>query len=562
MNKIWDYKKLLKLTFVSIAICVIVIVLIPIGFGTYYFHRADFKCPTDSVDFSSYRIIQENDSLTIIDQDFLRLNDYGLWEARVSGDAIERGGKYGLLTRELLQYQESVFVDQIKQMIPSDTYLNFLHKLVAIFNWDMASHIPEEYRKEIYAISKSCSHEYDAFGTPYERQLNYHAAHDIGHAMQEYMLVGCSSFAAWGSATSDSALIVGRNFDFYVGDDFARNKIILFLEPDKGYKFVSVTWPGMIGVVSGMNECGLSVTINASKGAMPLSSAMPISLLVRDILQYASNIKEALDIAKEHKTFVSESILLGSQKDGSAAIIEKSPDKIALYTHPNNYILCTNHYQSKEFELDSYNIDNISNSDSKYRLDRLKQLVDRSVPLNYEKVSSILRDRRGVDDKDIGYTNQKSINQSIAHHSVIFLPHELKMWVSTSPWQNGSFICYDLNEVFSSASTDSVLYSTIYTIPADSSFVDKEYVNVVKFRNQTKWIRSIINNNDLLTDEFVQDYISLNPCYYGTFELIGDYYLHINDRVKAVLYWKKALELEIPTQSEIQNILNKVNRHD
>ena len=38
-------------------------------------------------------------------------------------------------------------------------------------------------------------HEYDFIGTPYERQLNYHSAHDLGHAMQDYMLVGCSSFA-------------------------------------------------------------------------------------------------------------------------------------------------------------------------------------------------------------------------------------------------------------------------------------------------------------------------------------------------------------------------------
>ena len=562
MNKANKLKRIIKTASLIILVGVVILLLIPIGIGTYYFHKADFKCPTDSVYLSDFRIIQEGDSMKIIDNDFLHLNEYGLWEVRVSGNAIQRGGKYGLLTKELLQYQESVFVEQIKEIIPSDAYLKFLHKLVAIFNWDMANHIPEEYRKEIYAISKSCSHEFDAFGTPYERQLNYHAAHDIGHAMQEYMLVGCSSFAAWDAATADSNLIVGRNFDFYVGDDFARNKIVLFMEPDNGYKFASVTWPGMMGVVSGMNECGLSVTINASKGAMPVTSAMPISLLVRDILQNASNIKEAFHIAKEHKTFVSESILLGSDKDGCAAIIEKSPDMTALYNNHSNYILCTNHYQSEEFKYDHYNIENIANSDSKYRLDRLKQLVDRSMPLNCEKAASILRDRKGVDDKDIGYTNQKSINQSIAHHSVIFQPHNLKMWVSTSPWQDGSFICYDLNKVFSSTTFDSVLYDTNFTVPEDSSFVPVLYDKVVQFRAQSRKIKTIINGKELLTDKFVQDYISLNPCYFGTYELVGDYYLKINDTSSAVKYWKKALEFVIPSKPEKQNIINKINRHD
>jgi hypothetical protein len=49
--------------------------------------------------------------------------------------------------------------------------------------------VPEEFRDEIYGISLSCTHEYDFIGTPYERQLNYHSAHDLGHAMHDYMLV-------------------------------------------------------------------------------------------------------------------------------------------------------------------------------------------------------------------------------------------------------------------------------------------------------------------------------------------------------------------------------------
>lgn len=134
----------------------------------------------------------------------------------------------GALLRDLMYYQEQVFVDQIHRIVPSDLYLSFLKVLITIFNRNLGEYVPEENRLEIYAMSQSCSHEFDAIGTPYQRQLNYHAAHDIGHAMQEYMLVGCSSFAVWGDRSADSSLLVGRNFDFYVGDDFARNKLITF----------------------------------------------------------------------------------------------------------------------------------------------------------------------------------------------------------------------------------------------------------------------------------------------------------------------------------------------
>ena len=61
--------------------------------------------------------------------------------------------------------------------------------------------------------------------------MAYHAAHDLGHALNDYSLVGCTSFAAWGKNTQDGDIIHARNFDFYVGDEFAKEKeSLLFVE--------------------------------------------------------------------------------------------------------------------------------------------------------------------------------------------------------------------------------------------------------------------------------------------------------------------------------------------
>ena len=62
----------------------------------------------------------------------------------------------------------------------------------------MYLHIPEAYKAEIYGLSKYASDDYSYLAENYLRMLYLHGAHDIGHALQDLALVGCSSFAAWG----------------------------------------------------------------------------------------------------------------------------------------------------------------------------------------------------------------------------------------------------------------------------------------------------------------------------------------------------------------------------
>ena len=143
----------------------------------------------------------------------------------------------------------------------------------------------------------------------------------------------------------------------------------------------------------------------------------------REILQYASTIDEAFAIAQKRKTFVSESILIGSSKDGKAAIIEKSPEKTVLFKGKEaDRLICTNHYQSEEFSKDERNMENIRTSDSPYRFARLKELINENLPIDASKAASILRNHKGLQDADLGLANEMAINQFIAHHSVIFQP--------------------------------------------------------------------------------------------------------------------------------------------
>ncbi|ACU59371.1 C45 family autoproteolytic acyltransferase/hydolase [Chitinophaga pinensis] len=486
---------------------------------------------------------------------WFRKSESGLYELYVEGKPFERGVVEGRLTAELVKRQEDHFTDQIKKMIPSQSYLKFLRYFVGFFNRNLADNIAEENKEEIYGISFSASDKYDFIGSNYERLLNYHAAHDIGHALQNMALVACTSFGTWDGASADSNLIIGRNFDFYVGDKFAEDKIVAFYHPEKGYRFMMVTWGGFTGVTSGMNEKGLTVTINADKSDIPTGSATPVSLVAREILQYAKTIDEAWTIANKHKMFVSESFLVGSAEDNRAAIIEKTPEKMDMYDPKDQFITCTNHFQGAGLAKEEKNIKQREETASGYRFNRLSQLLKEKGPNTVQKTVDILRDRAGMGGRNIGMGNERAINQFIAHHSIVFEPKKKMVWVSTAPWQLGKFVAYNLDSIFSMKGLqyDHEVYDSTQTIAADPFLQTQDYQSFVAFRK----IKTDIMDGK---DADVQQLISLNPEYYHAYVLAGDYMFKRKDYTAATAYYKKALTKVIATRGEEKHIRKQLEK--
>jgi len=149
----------------------------------------------------------------VVENNWLRKSESGLWEMYISGGPFEMGVKAGKLSQELVFYQEQAFVEQINEIIPSKFYLHFLKYFISWFNKDLDRYIPLENQMEIYGVSLSANPKFDFIGNNYHRILNYHAAHDIGHAMQNLNLVACTSFGLWDEYSSDSSLIIGRSQD-------------------------------------------------------------------------------------------------------------------------------------------------------------------------------------------------------------------------------------------------------------------------------------------------------------------------------------------------------------
>lgn len=557
-NKIHKGRGMRRFRKIALVTVVIIIALI------VYFNIVTKISPPKIKDMSILEVVRENPSHNFykIKNSWLKKNKYGLWEMYLEGSPFEIGVINGKLTKELIKIQEDAFVEQINTLIPSKSYLKFLKYFISWFNRDIDSYIPEEYLMEIYGVSFSASDDYDFIGNNYERMLNYHGAHDIGHALQSLALVGCTSFAS-NLHTKDSTMIIGRNFDFYINETFAKNKIVAFINPDNGYKFMYVTWASMIGVVSGMNEKGLTVTINAAKSDIPTKAAMPISLLTREILQYAGNIDEAIEIASKHQIFVSESILVGSAADKNAVIIEKSPSNQAVYSTDANNLICSNHFQSDAFRKDLKDQSQIDESVSEYRKLRCVQLIEENESLDYLDVAEILRDYKGLDDENIGIGNEKTLAQMISHHSIIFLPEKLNTWVSTFPYQLGDYLSYNLNQVLSEAeyvNSNTLLYDSVFTIPQSPFLASDDYLKFKEFRRLRSELKYHINERMQLKndEEFLEEFINCNPEYYQGWVLAGDYYYKQKKYQKALVYYKKALTKEFENITSKSSVEEKI----
>ena len=190
----------------------------------------------------------------------------------------------------------------------------------------------------------------------------------------------------------------------------------------------------------------------------------------------------------------------------------------------------------------------------------LQELLKENAPIDAPKAASILRNRKGVGEAELGLANEMAINQFIAHHSVIFQPEKKRMWVSTAPWQCGKYVAYDLNRIFSdSIDFNHEIYTENLTVPADSFLQQQEYQQLMTYKRLAPVLRKQIKKKERLDEQTLHAFQHANPHFFYVYELLGDYYHATGQQDKALRNWKKALLLPIPKRSESERIEHKIN---
>ncbi|MHC4134262.1 MAG: C45 family autoproteolytic acyltransferase/hydrolase [Planctomycetota bacterium] len=461
----------------------------------------------------------------------------------LEGDPYSIGYANAHLTAKLLAIQERHFVQTVKGFFSNRLELFAVGVAVLVNNRNLPDYVPREYAEEILGIAEGCPDPYPEYGPRYHRILNYHAAHDISHWVHDKPVVGCTAFAAGRGATRDGHLLVGRNFDFEAGRIFDRNKIIGCYRPRQGRAFLSVVWPGMAGAITGLNEDRIYCSINGAHSASKDNIGIPVSLVVRQVLQYTGSVEEAIRVIRDARVFVSDSYLVADGKTGEAVVVEKSPARTEVRRIEGDILLQANHFECSGFADDEGNREYQRVGTSVQRHRRLTELVHRHRgELDIPTAVAILRDRQGPGDKRLALGSRSTINPMIATHSVVADVTAGVLWVSRGPHQLGA---YDAHAIAGFGA------AVAPPIPADAALTSGRYERLQRARDLIEYLPNEKN---------LRRALKLNPGDSAVLHLLAKLLEEAGRRDEALGYYQAALAAEPPFLQDREEIEAAIHR--
>lgn len=380
----------------------------------------------------------------------------GVWEFHVEGEPFALGYAHGRLGTRLLMEAEDYLFGEMHRYVPSQAALAVIRLGVLYRYRNLPLHIAPTLRLEMAGMAEGQPDPYSDFLPLYHRIVFYHALHDITQSLEHSPMLGCTALTASGPATRDGHMLIGRNFDFEGPPVFDRDKAVLFFKPAGKLAFASVAWAGMVGVVTGLNVAGIYVSVNALRSEDKSDHGVPVELLLRQVLESAHTLDEAIAIIKEHPVLVPDLYLIADGKSGESAVVERSPTRAAVRrssarpnlagSEPKGSVLAlANHALTPEFAGDKESEQLRTYLTSGARQRRMEELVQEAAgQLDPLSVQAILRDKRGPGGQALGLGNRNAIDALIATHSVVVDATALILWVGVGPHALGRYVGFDL----------------------------------------------------------------------------------------------------------------------
>ncbi|MCC6572830.1 MAG: hypothetical protein IT462_03475 [Planctomycetes bacterium] len=223
----------------------------------------------------------------------------------------------------------------------------------------------------------------------------------------------CTTIAAQGASSTTGEIILGRNLDFPALALAHEAGMIVCFEPAGGRRHCGVTWPGFLGLLSGMNEDGLSLAMMLVYGHMHREhlNGQPFPLVFRRVLAECRDAAQAVELLDKRPYCTATNVML-ADKSRDAVRAQLHPDRsiVARVDEKTPALACTNHFMEPGYKAFAFTW-----FSSAWRLARMNRAIRSGEKLDVARVKQLL---------------QKTAMPGINLQRIIFLPERLEMEVA------------------------------------------------------------------------------------------------------------------------------------
>jgi isopenicillin-N N-acyltransferase-like protein len=222
------------------------------------------------------------------------------------------------------------------------TYHNgqFLWTLFVRAGNRMFRSFPDESQKELEAIVR-------AAGAQRDLVIAGNTFFDLGK------LFTCSALLVEKGKSATGGTLLGRNLDYPSLGYIHQYSLVTMYRPKGKLAFVSVGFPGLVGVLSGMNEAGVALSVLevfATKEEEPKfdSKGIPYALCLRQVLEQARTIDEAKKLLEGMSRTTNINVAIADRN--GTAVLEVTPKRVAKRSAEAGVCFATNHFTSAELK--------------------------------------------------------------------------------------------------------------------------------------------------------------------------------------------------------------------
>ncbi len=375
----------------------------------------------------------------------------GILQVVLEGSPEEIGWAHASLLREEMIENETALWSVLDEVVPSPVARM---AVLDVSRWafrDLDRRYSAPRKREIAAAATALLPDpFEERMPTWQRLLFLNALYDVSLFYEHSPLIGCSSVVVSGARAVDGHTLLARNFDFETHEVFDRGKAVIVVREEGRVPFLSVAWPGLVGVVTGMNARGVSIVVHGARARSPVTDGEPALLTVREALSRAGSTAEAATILAAAPPMVSHMVLV-TDPSGDTRVVERAPGVPAHVRSETRDVSLSNHFEGP-LAADPANLAIFRNTSTKARRLRLASILSRlPTPVSPTDLANVLRDRSGADDLPLPDGDRRAIDADIATHGVVMDATARRVWVSEGPHLRGRFVRFDLERILSPA---------------------------------------------------------------------------------------------------------------